>query len=78
MGYVSGDYITSFIVMDSDKIKSWEVLLADAIGEDAAMRILYDAAARPFRWISGRAEQSGTAPQACRTNPQACLTKKKR
>ena len=42
------------VTMDSDKIKSWEVLLADAVGEDAAVRILYDTATRPLRWISQR------------------------
>ena len=44
--------------MSSDKIKAWEVLLADAIGEDAAIRILYDTAAQPLRWISGRPDKS--------------------
>jgi hypothetical protein len=42
--------------MSSDKIKSWEVLLADAIGEDAALRILYDTATRPLRWLTDRAD----------------------
>ncbi len=43
--------------MSSDKIKAWEVLLADAIGEDAAIRILYDTAAQPLRWISSRSDK---------------------
>jgi hypothetical protein len=47
--------------MDTDKIKSWEILLADAIGEDAAVRILYDTATRPLRWLSGHTGRSGNA-----------------
>lgn len=48
--------------MSSDKIKTWEVLLADAIGEDAAIRILYDTATSPLRWLSDRSNKPAPAP----------------
>jgi len=53
--------------MSSDKIKSWEVLLADAIGEDAALRILYDTAARPLRWLTDRTDEPGHGKPSHRT-----------
>ena len=53
--------------MSADKIKSWEVLLADAIGEDAALRILYDTASRPIRWLSDRTDGSSHGQTARRT-----------
>jgi hypothetical protein len=53
--------------MSSDKIRAWEVLLADAIGEDAAIRILYDTAVKPLRWFSGRPDKS--APDQTQRDP---------
>jgi len=47
--------------MSTDKIKAWEVLLADAIGEDAAIRVLYDTATQPLRrWLDRPGESDGT------------------
>jgi hypothetical protein len=43
------------------RIQSWEVMLGEAIGEDAAIRVLCHAAKRPLTWLSSQH----------RTNPPA-------
>ena len=49
--------------MSKKNIYSWEALLGDSIGEDAAMRVLYTAAKAPFDWIRDRRDQTADAPQ---------------
>jgi hypothetical protein len=48
--------------MRKKNIYSWEGLLGDAIGEDAAMRVLYATAKVPISWIRDRREQQSDKP----------------
>jgi len=41
-------------IIKNDKVYSWEGLLGEAIGEDAAMRVICNAARDHWDWISNR------------------------
>lgn len=50
--------------MHKTRISSWEALLCDAIGEDAAMRVLFETTKAPFCWIRGlRPRQAVAQPR---------------
>jgi len=54
--------------MQKTRISSWEALLCDAIGEDAAMRVLFETTKAPFCWIRGLRTRRAVA-QARGTDP---------
>jgi len=55
--------------MRKKNIYSWEALLGDAIGEDAAMRVLYTAAKTPLDWIRERRDRQADARRQRPTPP---------
>ena len=53
----------------ANSVQCWETMLGEAVGEDAAIRVLCGAAKRPLAWFASRLH---TNPPAAKTDDSGC------